>query len=102
MLNLYRRHHRIKGKCVGGDAPDSRTYEPDELRRGWRKCHCPIYICGTLAGQFKRRNSNHTKWEEAKAIAAGLETADSWDGRPVIHASPLSSLEVEPSRVRIW
>ena len=100
-LNLYRRHHRIKGKCVAGHAPDSRTYEPDELRRGWRKCHCPIYICGTLDGQFKRRNSNHTKWEEAKAVAAVLEKAESWDGRPVTHASPPSSPEVETSRVKI-
>ena len=100
-LNLYRRHHRIKGKCVAAHAPDSRTYEADELRRGWRKCHCPIYICGTLARQFKRRNSNHTKWEEAKAVAAVLETADCWDGKPVIRLSPPSSPEVETSRVKI-
>jgi integrase len=99
-LNLYRRHHRIKGKCVAGHAPDSRNYEPDELRRGWRKCHCPIYICGTLGGQFKRRNSNHTKWEEAKAVAAVLETADSWDGKPVIHVSAAPP-EPQTSRVKI-
>ena len=63
------------------------NYESYELRRGWRKCHCPIYICGTLGGQFKRRNSKRTKWEDAKAVAAVLETADSWSGKPVIHAS---------------
>jgi hypothetical protein len=83
-LNLYRRHYRLAGKCIGGHAPDSRDYEPDELRRGWRKCHCPIYLCGTLNRQFKRRNSEQTKWEDAKVAAAALEAADSWDGKPVI------------------
>jgi hypothetical protein len=99
-LNLYRRHHRVKGKCVAGHKPDSRNYEPDELRRGWRKCHCPVYICGTLGGQFKRRNSNHTKWEEAKAVAAVLETANSWAGRPMIHPCEPPP-DVETSRIRI-
>lgn len=99
-FNLYRRHYRIAGKCVGGHDPDSRNYEPEELRRGWRKCHCPIYICGTLNGQFKRRNSEQPKWEDAKAVAAVLETADSWDGKPVIHPS-VPAPEAQRTRIKI-
>jgi hypothetical protein len=49
-LNLYRRHYRIAGKCIGGHPPDSHSYEPEELRRSWKKCHCPIYADETLGG----------------------------------------------------
>jgi hypothetical protein len=53
-----------------------------------------------LSVQFKRRNSEKTKWEEAKAVAALLEAADSWDGRPTIHPSALAA-EVETVRMTI-
>ena len=82
-LNLYRRHLRIQGKCVGGHAPDSHSYEPDELRRGWKKCYCPIYVGGTLSGQFKRRNTEQFRWEEARAVAAALELSGCWDANLV-------------------
>src|SRR5690242_3980009 len=61
-LNLYRRHFRTAGKCLGGFEPDSRNYESDELRRGWKKCRCPIYADGALDGQFKRRNTKVSTW----------------------------------------
>jgi site-specific recombinase XerD len=99
-LNLYRRHYRIAGKCVAGHRPDSRNYEPDELRRGWRKCHCPIYACGTLTGNFKRKNTEHTQWEEAKAVALVWETSGSWDGKPVVQAMS-SAPNPEPVRIKI-
>ncbi len=99
-LNLYRRHLRIAGKCVGGHEPDSRNYEPDELRRGWRRCYCPIYVCGTLSGQFKRRNSEHFTWDDAKAVARTFETADSWDGRAPFNPA-VPAPENQPVRVRI-
>ncbi len=35
-LNLYRRHG---SHCAGGRALHDRTYEPDELRRGWLRKH---------------------------------------------------------------
>ena len=38
-LNLYRRHG---SHCPGGRRLHQMTYEADELRRGWRKCPCPI------------------------------------------------------------
>lgn len=77
-LNLYRRHFRIAGKCPGGHAPDSISYEADELRRAWKKCHCPIYAGGTLAGHFHRRNTGHLNWTDAKTLAAAWENAGSW------------------------
>jgi site-specific recombinase XerD len=79
-LNLYRRHLRIQGKCVGGHTPDSRNYEPEELRRGWKKCHCPIYADGTLGGLFKRRNTKKATWPEAKAVLTAWESVGTWDG----------------------
>lgn len=77
-LNLYRRHIRTTGKCLGGFEPDSRNYESDELRRGWKKCHCPIYADGTLGGQFKRRNTKQTTWPEAKAVAGNWQRVGHW------------------------
>jgi integrase len=77
-LNLYRRHFRIAGKCIGGHQADSRNYEPEELRRAWKKCHCPIYADGTLSGEFRRRNTRQITWPEAKSIAAAWERASRW------------------------
>jgi acyl-CoA synthetase (AMP-forming)/AMP-acid ligase II len=78
-LNLYRRHFRIAGKCLGGYEPDFRNYETDELRRGWKKCHCPIYADGTLGGKFKRRNTKKTTWREAKEVVTAWEAAGAWE-----------------------
>jgi integrase len=77
-LNVYRRHHRTAGKCAGGHPPDSRNYEPEERRRNWKKCHCPIYACGTLGGKFQRKNTRKTTWPEAKAVVAEWESTGSW------------------------
>jgi integrase len=90
-LNLYRRHYRIEGKCVGGHRPDSRNYEPDELRRGWKKCFCPIYACGTLGGRFKRKNTERVRWDEAKAVTLAWDTAATWDGK----APPAPTVVIE-------
>jgi hypothetical protein len=37
--------------------PIPEATNPMLLRRGWKKCLCPIYACGTLAGTFKRKNT---------------------------------------------
>lgn len=72
-LHLYRRHFR-NGRCWGGHAPDSQTYEPDELRPKWKKCACPIYASGTLDGHPKfRRNTQRVHWTEARSVA------DAWE-----------------------
>ena len=93
-LNLYRRH---ASHCPGGRALHQRTYEPDELRRGWKKCLCPIYASGTLNGQFKRKNTERSSWSEAKAIVAEREGAGSWDGsRKSAGPIPAPTEPVEP------
>ena len=101
-LNLYRRHG---SNCPGGRKLHDMTYEADELRRTWKKCVCPIYASGTLAGKFKRRNTETTGWDQAKAVVSNWQTAQSWDSsavatlmRPpaVIETSPMA-----PARIRI-
>lgn len=101
-LNLYRRHLRIEGKCVGGHPADSRNYEPEELRRGWKKCHCPIYADGTLSGSFKRRNTKKISWQEAKAVVSNWESAGSWEpvGPPCVPEPPEPS-DAAPPKPRI-
>lgn len=87
LLTLYRRHHRTAGKCSAGYPLNFRSYETDELRRGWKKCLCPIYAVGTLSGAFKRVNTKRTSWAEAKAIASQWETEGSWNS-PIVVAPP--------------
>jgi len=80
-LYLYRRH--VAGKCIGGHAPSfvsrlvgvgfNQSYEPEELRPGWRKCDCPIYA-SELNGEFTNRNTERVPWDEAKAVAARWRT----------------------------
>ena len=74
-------------------------------KRQWKKCVCPIYASGTLAGKFKRRNTETTGWDQAKAVVSNWQTAQSWDSsavatlmRPpaVIETSPMA-----PARIRI-
>ena len=55
------------------------TYEADELRRSWKRCSCPIYASGTLAGKFRRGNTEKTIWPEAKPIVENWELGKSWD-----------------------
>jgi integrase len=88
-LNLYRRHFRTEGRCLGGYEPDFRNYEHDELRRGWKRCHCPIYADGTLGGKFKRKNTKQTTWPEAKAVANAWEAAGRWQDDIVTPAAPV-------------
>jgi integrase len=101
-LNLYRRHG---SHCPGGRALHEMTYEADELRRGWKKCYCPIYASGTLSGRFNRKNTERIAWIDAKAVAADWETAGSWDGpvkpveQPMAPAPPAE--EASSSRIRI-
>ncbi|WP_321476606.1 tyrosine-type recombinase/integrase [uncultured Paludibaculum sp.] len=95
-LNIYRRHG---SHCLGGRALHAMSYEADELRRSWKTCRCPIYASGTLNGQFKRKNTERTTWDEAKPVVRGWEGVGSWDGpsnpmaqeRPTPEAASLDS-----------
>jgi len=77
-LKLYRRHRK---ECEAGYPEDARTGQFEEGRRGWKKCACLIHASGTIAGRFNRRQTGKTDWDEAKAVAAVWEAADSWDGK---------------------
>jgi integrase len=100
-LNLYRRHSRTRGNCLAGFEPEFRSYEADELRRGWKKCHCPIYADGTLAGKFKRQNTKKILWPEAKAVANAWDAAGRWSDDPSAPAAPVPSPSPESRQTTI-
>lgn len=102
-LNFHRRHLE---ECTAGQPPGSRTYESDELRRAIKKCYCPIYASGTLGGLYKRPNTGATNWEEAKAVSALCEQADTWDvcktNQPISPPAPNpSELEITKTSITI-
>jgi hypothetical protein len=98
-LTLYRRHRKA---CEGAHAEDFRSGEFDEGRRGWKKCRCLIHVSGTLGGQFGRKRTGKSNWEEAKAVAAAWESAQSWDGQAKIAESTAPATELaSPGRLTI-
>jgi integrase len=82
-LSLYRRH---RTECEGQHAEDSRSGQFEEGRRGWKKCACLIHVSGTLGRKFSRKQTGKSDWDEAKAVAAIWEAAQSWDGPAQIEA----------------
>jgi hypothetical protein len=97
-LHLYRRHGL---SCEGGHAEDSCSSELDERRKGWRRCGCVIHLSGTLAGKFRRRATNKTTWDDARAFVAAVEATGTWDAT-ALAASPAARIlvpapEPEPS-----
>jgi integrase len=78
-LNLYRRHRQ---ECEAGHPEDSRSGEFEERKKGWRKCACLIFASGTLSGQFRRKYTGKSDWDEAKAIVTQWERAGAWDAEP--------------------
>lgn len=66
---------------------DFKSGQFEEGRRGWKRCDCLIHMTGSLGGTFNRRQTGKSNWDEAKAVAAALETAGSWDA-PALLAAP--------------
>lgn len=100
-LKLYRRHRK---ECEGGHPEDSRSGEFEEGRRGWKKCGCLIHVSGTLGGKFNRKQTGKADWDEAKALAAIWEKAESWDGKTKaesISAPPQSAPAGPSARITI-
>src|ERR1022692_4070131 len=95
-LKIYRRHRK---ECEGRRPEDTRSGEFEEGRRGWKKCACHIHVSGTLGGKFNRNQTGKADWEEAKALAAAWETADSWDGRGEPIPAPITA--PVPGRITI-
>jgi hypothetical protein len=56
-----------------------RSGEFEEGWKGWKRCACSIHASGTLGNKFRRRDTGKTVWSEAKAFAAALEAAGTWD-----------------------
>ena len=83
-LTLYRRHRL---ECEGDHAEDARSGEFEEGRRGWKKCACLIHVSGTLGRKFSRKQTGKSDWDEAKAVVAAWQAAQSWDG-PSLTAEP--------------
>ena len=78
MLTVYRRHLRT---CKSGHKEELRTSEFDERKKGWKRCDCPIFASGTLAGKSQRRNTGAWEWEPAKTVAARWEKLGTWSGK---------------------
>ncbi len=78
MLTVYRRHLRT---CKSGHKEELRTSEFDERKKGWKRCDCPIFASGTLAGKSQRRNTGAWEWEPAKTVAARWEKLGTWNGK---------------------
>jgi integrase len=85
-LNLYRRHRL---ECEAGHPEDFRSGEWEERRKGWKRCNCGIHVSGTLGGKFRRRATGRTTWDDARAVANGLELANVWEASSVA-APPVS------------
>ncbi len=86
-LSLYRRH---TSKCSQVRSRHERTYESDELRRGFKGCQCPIQFEGKIKGAgFVRKSTEKTSWEEAKLVASSWEAAASAQPAPVPEPSPV-------------
>jgi hypothetical protein len=87
--------------CKAGDPEQFQSTDFDERRRGWKRCECPIVVSGTLNKKFRRQSTGKWEWDDARAIAAALETCGSWDGEiapqpePIPQSVPLRRLIAE-------
>jgi integrase len=96
IINLIfnRRHGR---RCTRGRTVDSFTTEPEERKRDFKQCHCPIFVSGTLGGRFNRISTKRTTWDEARTIAQPYIDAGSWDLTPPPEPSPIPPTPPAPS-----
>ena len=85
MLNFYRRHRQ---ECEAAHVEESRSGEFEERKKGWKHCGCLIYVSGTLAGKFRRKQTGASDWQHARAIADQWVKAQSWDGEVSVPALP--------------
>lgn len=98
MLTVYRRHLRT---CKSGHKEELRTTEFDERKKGFRRCECPIFASGTLAGVSRRQNTGQWEWEPARAISAEWDEAGSWVTKAVPAVIVSSPEPAKSTRVSI-
>src|SRR5262249_36987440 len=65
---LYRRHLAVCNQKAAG--------------RQWKRCHCPVWIQGTLVGKPIRKALDVTSWERAEQLKRDLEDAVKEGGSP--------------------
>lgn len=97
-VTLYSRHRLA---CEGGHAEDSRSGEFEEGRRGWKKCACLIHVSGTLGRKFSRKQTGKSEWDEAKAVVAVWQAAQSWEGLAQINEAVPPAPAVPDGRTTI-
>lgn len=97
MLALYRRHRQ---NCKAGHPRQFANTEFEERKKGWKRCNCIIFLSGTLQGKFKRTTTGQWEWDQAHAIAARYEAANSWNGQPISIPSPPVA-DIPPKRTTI-
>ena len=60
MLHVYRRHNPARCK---------------HTERTWRRCSCPLWVDGTLAGKRYHKTLKTRNWDTAQKLAQDLEAA---------------------------
>src|ERR1051326_2987626 len=93
MLSLYRRHLRT---CSAGHKEEARTSAFEERKKGFKRCECPIFASGTMAGKSKRQNTGQWEWEPAKLIATKWEAIGNWDSFHQASPPPAVASKLEP------
>ena len=58
------------------------TSVDNDSKKGWKRCKCIIYACGTLAKKHKRVSTDETVEDRAQLVVAKYEAAGTWDINP--------------------
>ena len=98
MLTVYRRHKR---ECKSGHPHELRTSEFDERKKGFKRCACPIFASGTLAGISRRQTTGQWEWEAARRIAAEWDARGSWESTPEPPATVALPADFAAQRITI-
>ena len=70
MLTIYRRH------LTSGFGPKNDKPCPHLSKgRQYRRCSCPIWVQGTVAGDPVRKSLDLTNWERATEVVRDMEVA---------------------------
>ena len=64
MLTTYRRH-----------SSDCQHFGKTRNARGTRNCSCPVWVQGSLKGEYVRRSLDLTSWEAASELVRGWEAS---------------------------
>jgi integrase len=73
-------YHRCHGLfCEGGHPAKTFTSEPEEHKKNWKRCKCPIVASGSLNRVHRRMATKQTDWVTAAAKMAPYLTRNSWD-----------------------